>query len=545
MTIGARGSRQRVVFVVVVAEQRLQLELGLLAGLDEQHLGAERLGDELDHLVGERLRAGDHLARVEQQAHEVGRRAVQLRRELLDGAAALDDDLALGDGRVGRRELRHRRGPEVLEVATTTLLAPGPLTLRAGATATAGTATGTTGTATGTTTAATGTTAGTATGTLEAAAATAAATTGALEAAATATAATTGALEAAATAAAGPRGPPAPPEPGTTRGPGGGGIAGRPPGRRRDRTSGHAARRGRAARAAPPARPARRPPARARGRGRVGAAAAGRSARSRSGRGRRRGSRRGRGRRGRPPPGRLRRGRGAGAPASGITPVERTTRCGASAGSASAARRLDRRRGRRGLVGGASGRGASTAGSAWAFGLGAARLRLGLGLGLLDDRLAAQALGVGQAPDAVRGGIVDARRVALDADLQALGEIEHDLVLDAELSRQLVDPDLLRGQARCLLPLLLVTSVSPRRRAGCSSVARSSVAAAPGRRLAAAAPRRGTSAGWSRQSQAPRPGPAPGSSPAGGAADAHQLRPTAATRRHPMQVRTGSTAVAR
>jgi hypothetical protein len=85
---------------------------------------------------------------------------------------------------------------------------------------------------------------------------------------------------------------------------------------------------------------------------------------------------------------------------------------------------------------------------------GAPRLRLGLGL--LDDRLAPQALGVGQTPDAVRGGIVDARRVALDADLQTLGEIEHHLVLDAELPRQLVDPDLLRSQACCLLPLLLV-----------------------------------------------------------------------------------------
>ena len=102
VTIGARGSSERVVVLVVVAEQRLQLELGLLAGLDEQHLGTERLGDELDHLVGERLRAGDHLARVEQQAHEVGGGAVQLGRELLDRDAALDDDLALGDRRVGR-----------------------------------------------------------------------------------------------------------------------------------------------------------------------------------------------------------------------------------------------------------------------------------------------------------------------------------------------------------------------------------------------------------------------------------------------------------
>ena len=83
------------------------------------------------------------------------------------------------------------------------------------------------------------------------------------------------------------------------------------------------------------------------------------------------------------------------------------------------------------------------------------RARLGLRLGCLDDRVAAQALGVGQSTDAIRGGIVDAGRMTLDADLQALGEIEHHLVLDAELPRQLVDPDLLRSQACCLLPLLL------------------------------------------------------------------------------------------
>ena len=101
-------------FLFVVAEQRLELELVLLAGLDEQHLGAEGLGDELDHLVGERLRAGDHLARVEQHPHEVGGGAVQLGRELLDRDPARHHDLALGDRRVSRRELRiarRDRGP--------------------------------------------------------------------------------------------------------------------------------------------------------------------------------------------------------------------------------------------------------------------------------------------------------------------------------------------------------------------------------------------------------------------------------------------------
>ena len=41
----ARLEQRLVLVVVVVAEHRLQLELGLLAGLDEQDLGAELLGD--------------------------------------------------------------------------------------------------------------------------------------------------------------------------------------------------------------------------------------------------------------------------------------------------------------------------------------------------------------------------------------------------------------------------------------------------------------------------------------------------------------------
>ncbi len=73
--------------------------------------------------------------------------------------------------------------------------------------------------------------------------------------------------------------------------------------------------------------------------------------------------------------------------------------------------------------------------------------------GLFDDGLAAQALGVGETPHAVGKRVVNARRVALDADLQAFAQIEYDLVLDAELSRELVHPDLLRGQSRSrLLP---------------------------------------------------------------------------------------------
>ncbi len=191
VTIGSTRLFERVVVLVVVAEQRLQLELGLLAGLDEQHIGTERLGDQLDHLVGERLRARDHLACVEQQPHEVGRRAIQLRRELLDRDSTLDDDLVFGNGRVTGRELRHRGRAEILEVATTPLSPTRTLALRAG-TPTSGTAAARTTTAarTATSTRTSGARAGTTTAEAAAAAP-----------ARTATAARTGRETAAATAA--------------------------------------------------------------------------------------------------------------------------------------------------------------------------------------------------------------------------------------------------------------------------------------------------------------------------------------------------------
>ena len=102
VTIGGRGtSSASSSLFLVVAEHRLELELLLLAGLDEQDLGAERLGDELDHLVGQRLRAGDHLARVEQEPHEVGGRC----GSASDASSwivipAGHHDLAFGDRRV-------------------------------------------------------------------------------------------------------------------------------------------------------------------------------------------------------------------------------------------------------------------------------------------------------------------------------------------------------------------------------------------------------------------------------------------------------------
>ncbi len=92
-----RAGPQVGLVVVVVTEQLAELDLLLLAGLDQQDLGADLGREQLDHVVGERLGGGDHLALLEQEADDVGRGAVQLGTEVLGAGPALDDDLALGD----------------------------------------------------------------------------------------------------------------------------------------------------------------------------------------------------------------------------------------------------------------------------------------------------------------------------------------------------------------------------------------------------------------------------------------------------------------
>ena len=85
------------------------------------------------------------------------------------------------------------------------------------------------------------------------------------------------------------------------------------------------------------------------------------------------------------------------------------------------------------------------------------RLRLGRGrgfgfrLGLGGRRLLLEAAAVGQPADAVGRGLVDARRVALHTDLELVRELDDEVVVDAQLSCELVDPDLLRGQT-CIRP---------------------------------------------------------------------------------------------
>ncbi len=80
------------VFVEFDVEQLEQLDFLLFTGIDEADLGTDVFGERLDHLVVERLGTGDHLTVHQQESHDVGRRTVQLRTEVLCGRCPLDDD---------------------------------------------------------------------------------------------------------------------------------------------------------------------------------------------------------------------------------------------------------------------------------------------------------------------------------------------------------------------------------------------------------------------------------------------------------------------
>ena len=108
------------VVVVGVVEQGLQLHLLLLAGIDEEDVGADLEGEQLELLVRERHRRRDHLAVLEEEAHHVGGGAVQLGAELLRRRPPLDHDRALGHGRVGGRVRRHLLRLQLFHVATAT-----------------------------------------------------------------------------------------------------------------------------------------------------------------------------------------------------------------------------------------------------------------------------------------------------------------------------------------------------------------------------------------------------------------------------------------
>ena len=160
-----RWAPDGVVVLVVVeeldAQLLLQLDLLLLAGVDQADRGTDVGREQLDHVVGERLRGRDHLALLEQEADDVGDGAVELGAQLLGRRGAFDDDLALGDGRVGRGVGGRVERLELVAAATASALAAlrGTTTGRTAGTTTGTAAGATTGTAAGTATrTATGTT---------------------------------------------------------------------------------------------------------------------------------------------------------------------------------------------------------------------------------------------------------------------------------------------------------------------------------------------------------------------------------------------------
>ena len=92
-----------VLLVLVLEVAGQQLGFLLLAGVDQADVGADLGREELDHVVGQRLRRHDHLALQQQEADDVAGAAVELGPEVAGRRAALDDDLAVGHRR--RRRL--------------------------------------------------------------------------------------------------------------------------------------------------------------------------------------------------------------------------------------------------------------------------------------------------------------------------------------------------------------------------------------------------------------------------------------------------------
>ena len=88
------------VFVVVVAvvEHRLQLDLLLLARLDEQQVGAELQREQLHLLVGQAHRDGHHLAVLHQEPDDVGRQFGSAWGRTPARTTPLDDDVPSGTG---------------------------------------------------------------------------------------------------------------------------------------------------------------------------------------------------------------------------------------------------------------------------------------------------------------------------------------------------------------------------------------------------------------------------------------------------------------
>ena len=71
-----------VLLVLLVEVAGQELRFLLLAGVDQAHVGTDLGGEQLDHVVGQRLGRHDHLALQQQEADDVTGAAIQLRTEV-------------------------------------------------------------------------------------------------------------------------------------------------------------------------------------------------------------------------------------------------------------------------------------------------------------------------------------------------------------------------------------------------------------------------------------------------------------------------------
>ena len=111
-------------FVLVLEVLGQQFGLALFTRVHQADLGPELGREQLDHVIGQRLGGGDHLALEQEEADDVARRAVQLRPDVARRRAALDDDLARRNGRGRGHVRRELRRLELFEVAPATPRAP-------------------------------------------------------------------------------------------------------------------------------------------------------------------------------------------------------------------------------------------------------------------------------------------------------------------------------------------------------------------------------------------------------------------------------------
>ena len=97
-----------------------ECSLLLLTWVDQPDLRADLRGEQADHVVGERLGRGDHLALEQEETHDVASGPIEARAELLGRGTPLHDHLVVGNRSTRRQVSRYLDRLELLHVAAAT-----------------------------------------------------------------------------------------------------------------------------------------------------------------------------------------------------------------------------------------------------------------------------------------------------------------------------------------------------------------------------------------------------------------------------------------